>query len=162
MAAVTLDIDVEGLGIADGLTRFASLVQDFTPAWEKVGEDFKRTVNEQFTTEGGRGGTRWKPLAPSTIRQKGAGGSILVRTGALRSSVTGGPGYIKSISARRTTFGTSDRKAVFHQFGTSRMPARPIIVVTKEDKTRWRKEVQRWMVSVARSAGLLSYSGGGS
>lgn len=54
---------------------------------------------------------------------------ILIKTGQLfRSLSKGAPGSFESITAAGIQVGTFDRTAAFHQYGTSRMPARPILV----------------------------------
>jgi len=66
----------------------------------------------------------WPPLAQSTIDDKISGGypvpSPLLRTGAMQSTIRGeADGFVGIV-------GSTDPKAVYHEFGTSKMPPRPI------------------------------------
>ena len=81
---------------------------------------------EAFEKESEPGGTPWAPLAESTIRRKGHD-RILFETGDLMASfvAVGGPGNISEVSDHGSLFGTSVPYAIFHDQGTSRMPARP-------------------------------------
>lgn len=75
----------------------------------------------------------WARLAKSTIKKKGHD-QILVETGALRDSLVSvaGPGNVHEIMSRQMRFGTEVGYAMFHQYGTSRMPARPPVGMSEE------------------------------
>lgn len=75
----------------------------------------------------------WPALAESTIKRKGHD-RILVETGALRESLVqiGGPDNVHEAFEKGMVYGTSDAKALFHQFGTSRMPKRSPVGITDE------------------------------
>jgi phage gpG-like protein len=47
--------------------------------------------------------------------------------------------------------GTVVNFAIYHQKGTSKMPARPLIQLTDEDKKRWVKYIQKYLVKQARA-----------
>lgn len=94
----------------------------------------KNELEQAFLVGGhqsaGRGGQRWQPLSPkSEVAKRKAGfiGGILVRTGALSKSING------SLTGRTLKWSSNDPKVSFHQHGTRFMPARPIIVTTKQD-----------------------------
>jgi phage gpG-like protein len=75
------------------------------------------------------GGESWAELSPVTVSRKGHD-TILVETGKLRDSLTGGNAdSIREVleEGQTTTliFGSQDRTVGFHQYGTRRMPARP-------------------------------------
>jgi phage gpG-like protein len=63
----------------------------------------------------------WVSLAPETIARKMRGDSPLLETGELRASIEwnshGNQGFV----------GSDNDKAVWHEFGTSRIPARPFL-----------------------------------
>jgi len=142
-------------------SRFGEGVKDIRPALELIADDMRLMGKDLFNSQGGSGGSKWHPLAPSTLRRKPPGLPILVRSGALRESLTStGGDNITKISRNKLTFGTRDPKAGFHQHGTSRMPARPVLMITERDKKRWVKIMQRHLVGLARDAGFLSYRGG--
>src|ERR1700752_1742880 len=63
----------------------------------------------------------WPPLAASTLDRKGAD-TPLLETGELRDSI----GHTLE-SPKIGWVGTNDPKAAWHEFGTSRIPARPFL-----------------------------------
>ena len=68
----------------------------------------------------------WAPLAESTILEKEKLGyappdNPLLRTGELRESIT------HSIESNVLIFGSKDPLMVYHEFGTSKIPMRPVI-----------------------------------
>lgn len=142
-----------------GFSRFGENIQDLTPAWELIADDWYAMELDLFKSQGATGTEAWKPLAPSTLRRK-KGPSILNETGALQKSLTlTGGKNIKVVKKMELRLGTKDPKAKFHFYGTRRMPRRRPIQITENDKKRWIKLMQRHLVSVAREAGFLSYGG---
>lgn len=78
-------------------------------------------------------GSKWPALAAFTIAKKG-NDVPLVETGAMRASTLekGAPDHIEAVSHRGLLFGTSDEKAIYHQFGTRKIPQRAFIGMTTE------------------------------
>ena len=66
----------------------------------------------------------WAPLADSTEASKAAkgypAGAPLLASGAMRRDI----GHV--IEGHEAVIGSPDEKAVFHEFGTSKMPPRPV------------------------------------
>ena len=71
------------------------------------------------------GGTRWAPLAPSTIRRKGHA-TILVHTGGLAASL------FHDVSGMAVVYGAQSKLAVYHQFA-KRIPKREPVALTRQD-----------------------------
>lgn len=94
--------------------------------------DFAAATSLRFGMAVSPTGELWAELAPETIRRKGSD-RILVDTGALRASLVeiGGVNNISVVADRGSIYGTSDPKAIWHQFGTRRMPARPMVGTTE-------------------------------
>ena len=69
---------------------------------------------------------------------------LQVRTGALRDSLTtpGAAGGVEELDGGSLTLGTRLPYSMFHQLGTRRMPARPLIVLSDERSQRWTEIVQ--------------------
>ncbi len=71
----------------------------------------------------------WDPLAPSTIADKASKGyatpAPLRRTGELAESIKGEAEAV--LGGVRGVVGTNDPTALWHEMGTSRMPARPFL-----------------------------------
>src|SRR5208337_5085352 len=99
--------------------KFTSLSSTFMLehlALHAGGEEFiKRAKAAIGTYEYG-----WPPLAARTIERKGAD-TPLLETGAMRES-----GFYE---VRGTSFiaGFSDEKIVYHEYGTSHVPPRPVV-----------------------------------
>lgn len=107
------------LGLSD-LRNFWPLVVPIATGWWK----------QQFDSEGRYGSGGWSPLAPSTVLYKSLAGlrpQILQATGAMKQAASRPS---RQASARSLTLTIDDPKIGFHQTGTSRMPARPVILET--------------------------------
>lgn len=154
MAGFVLTFDVDGdTQVARGFSRFADNVKDLSDAFREIAKDFHESEERQFDTEGGYGAGGWAPLAPSTIESKARRGfpdRILVRTGQLRDSLMGrGPRAVEVVRPLELRVGTELDYARYHQRGTRRMPARPVIMLPEEQKTRMHKTIHRYLVKQA-------------
>lgn len=152
-----LTFDVDGdTQVMRGFSRFGEHVKDLSAAFREIAQDFHKGEAQQFQSAGGYGAGGWTPLAPSTIERKQRSGyplDILVRTGELRESLSGrGKGSIETIQPLEMHLGTSSHSAVFHQRGTSRMPARPVIMLPEEQKTRWHKIIHKFLVQAVKES----------
>lgn len=123
-----LEIELVGFNAAErNLRGFAATMLDLRPFWPLVVPLFVSWMGQQFGTEGGWGGDPWAPLADSTIAEKaahGGGTSILIDTGAMRRAASQ-PSRIATPSSLTLTI--TDPKIGYHQDGTDKMPARPVI-----------------------------------
>jgi len=109
------------------LKQLALFLSDLRSFWPKVVPLFIGWMRQQFDTQGGFGGQPWAPLAFSTTQRKAALGlrpQILQATGAMKDAASR-PG--RRATARSLTLTIEDPKVGFHQEGTDRMPARPLI-----------------------------------
>ena len=163
------------------LTAYGQDITDLSPAWEQVGNLLLSDFAVNFAQEGGYFGkgawAQWAPLKggdtvppTSTVRdriRKGYGGAhpILERTSQLRQSLTqrGTPGNIFDVRPMGLTVGTATPYARFHQFGTSKMPARLIVGVPSVRLGYGRGNtqsgsilniLQQYVMARARAAGL--------
>lgn len=120
--------------------RIGERSADPSPAWPRVGSYLSNTSYRQFVTKGSYYGTPWKPLKPDYAHwklQHGYGRTMLVLTGKLKASLVSRPMSVEEYRGKSAVFGTDNRLAVFHQYGTHRngkpvLPARPIVVVTSK------------------------------
>ena len=123
--------EVDGLRQADNsLRRFAAQVDDLRPFWAQLGRGLAETID-----------ARW-PLRR--------------RTGRLRRSLTWaghrlGRGGIFESSPDRLRFGTTIFYSRFHQHGTSRHAARPLIHV---DEAQHADQLDSWLRARAVMSGL--------
>jgi phage gpG-like protein len=105
----------------------------FTEAWkeiqaleiQRISQELRRRVQEQFLTEGQAYGQHWLERKRETRGSKNR--PILFQTGRLRQSFLEGPEHIEEAEGTALTFGSRVPYAIFHQLGTRRMPARPIL-----------------------------------
>jgi len=148
--------DINSDQVDKALANFQAALADQRPALQAIADDFRALLARQFATEGRAEGTPWPPrlsahrrgtgVSPLSTRQMrvprigGEGASLLlVRTGALRDSLieADAPDHVEEFDATSLTFGTRVPYALFHQFGTRRLPARPLIVLSGESAERW-------------------------
>lgn len=98
---------------------------DFRPAFEKMAEDFWKNEQERFDNEG----PGWKPLSPKYAlwKAKHAPGPIMVRTGALKASLTSGfaADSVFEVNPNSMTLGTDSDHAMYHQTGSIRVANHP-------------------------------------
>jgi hypothetical protein len=123
-----LRILVRGEDEADRqLRQFELLVSDLRPFWPMVVPLFIGWMREQFQTEGAFGGRPWERLSPeySLFKERvRPGKGILQFDGDLRRAASQ---PLRSATPTVLTLTIDDPKAEFHQEGTDRMPARPLV-----------------------------------
>lgn len=125
--------------------------RDLRPLWNMMGDAFRTNESRIFLEQG----PGWKPLSPAYAAWKTAHYGvlpILVRTGALRASLTSpnAPGSVNEMTPTTATFGTSNNHAMYHQTGNlntshyplgTHPPKRPPVVITDALKRQWRSRV---------------------
>ena len=132
---VSFRLDPGAAEIARGMEKWASLVEDFGPAWHAIEGLTRRHHARTFDSVGAATGTRRRPWARLTPKYEAwkarhfPGRPILVRTGALRRAmVDGGAGSATQRTTKSLVMGLRGEikdRAGWHQFGTRRMVARP-------------------------------------
>ncbi len=125
----------------EGVTRLkqrlnaqANSLLNLQPLWQLVGMYVqKQTIKERFDKEQAPDGTRWKPLSPARVKQrmrrhKTGQMKILQDVGELRRSVQyeAGQTYVR--------IGSNLIYARTHQFGRGKIPARPFLGVTPNER----------------------------
>lgn len=130
MTVPIIAITLPGLDpLVRGLSRMRVDIDDWRPFWTKYfAPFFYRMVQQDFLLEGGGSGASWAPLSPAYQQWKSArgfGNRILVRSGALKASLSGpaAAGAIFHANADSLEVGTSVPYALFHQLGTARRGA---------------------------------------
>lgn len=133
------------------LLRFSAYAGSPGPAFGRIADDAREQIAEQFATEGDRGSGGWAPLQESTIAAKAAAGldpHILEATKTLMESLTekGNEWHIEEITDDSLHLGSRDWVGVFHQQGTSRMPARKPVDFTELDRRSYIRTLQRYIL----------------
>ena len=104
----------------------------------------KKDIRRAFQSRGYR---TWQPLAESTIRQKtrqGYPSTPLVRTGRYQRATES----LRGLRVRRNVLELDSPipYAVYHEFGTRRMPARPVFsLVTRRLERELPRLFDRWV-----------------
>lgn len=167
-----LDIGVIGAAETEAvLDGFASRAADLEPVIAAIHRRFMAIEAARFDAEG----PGWAPLAPSTLaekRRKGLSEKILEATGQMRDSFTDpdARGHVFNVTAGpdRTTIemGSDYRSpnqagkwagtalAAFHQEGTSRMPARPVITDVDARAAEWAALLSGWLTGLVADRNL--------
>ena len=139
---IKISLDPGGVIFHRRFTRFVSDLTDLSPAFEEMADAFGEWEQQVFATRGGSAGAPWKPRKAPT-----GGWPLLVRTGALRASLTGPS--VRQITPRRMVLGTNDPKAGFHQTGTRKMVARPLVRLTAANKAQWTRIIHAYLLKSA-------------
>lgn len=109
------------------LAELQVYLRDLRPFWPLLVPLFIGWMGAQFATEGGWGGQAWAPLSPAYAAYKSRvypGRSILIREGGLRRAASEPR---RTVTPRTLTLTIDDPVAGYHQDGTDKMPARPLI-----------------------------------
>lgn len=140
-----MSIKMETTGLHSTKTRVKSMsnrAKDLRPVWPKVGSYLSQSNRKQFTSKGAYYGKPWKPLEPEYALWKlrhGYGRRMLVQRGDMKLSFTSRPMSVERYYKQSAVFGSNNRLAVFHQYGTRRngrraIPARPMMKATRKVK----------------------------
>lgn len=149
--AVSITFDFYGDAQLDRtLDRWATNVDDVTPAWNVIADDFARIEREQFASEGRRSSGGWSPLSPAYARWKAAhypGKPILQREGDLIRSLTERPFGVEVILPGYMAIGSDVDYGRYHQRGAGNLPQRRPIELRESDRVKWVKIIQRFIVT---------------
>lgn len=128
--------------------------RDMSPILNEIGSEWVDIIEEQFSTEGVRSGSKWDELKPATISRRRSAHPILVDSGDMLIEMTG-PDNI-DVSDDELTMRlpeTVGARAEAHQFGfhneltDTDIPARPMVDFTDFDRERFEKMLQDYLVN---------------
>lgn len=143
------------------LSRFARGIADWSGFFSALAEWFKAQMVKRFETEGAWGGAKWAPVDPDYARRKAAQGyghKVGTRTGALRSSMTGGGGYSEHITATKADYGMSETSKA-KPYGSHFDEKRTVIHVDERQGRETQKLAHQW--AVAEWRGSMGVGGAG-
>lgn len=133
--------------------------------WKMVRSEFQKVVSEQFAAEGRGQSGKWKRLKPSyaAVKLKRWGSQpILQASGRGYKALTSSNGdSIFEEQPQEATFGTSLAYMGFHQKGTSKMAARPVIDFTDEQRARVFAPISKKLEQLIDNAKLRDLQGFG-
>ena len=92
-------------------------------------DEGSKILQEEAKRELGTYQPGWPRLKPATIARKSTGDSPLLETGELRDSIQ------REVQQHVAYIGSNNKKALFHEFGTSRIPPRPFLGTAAALKT---------------------------
>jgi phage gpG-like protein len=147
--------------VEKALAAFQESLADQQPALAAIADDLREMIARQFASEGRAEGAPWAKLAPSTLRRRRASTPILYETGALLRSLgePGAAGHVEELEGYSLTLGSRLPYALYHQTGTRRMPARPIIVLSGARSERWTEIVRREIEQKTLLLGVVQLEG---
>lgn len=126
--------------LAQRLTRWGVAIEDNRPAFERMIPRLRQGEAQIFNSQGAAIGHPWPKAAEPDRKLNPA---LLVATGALRRSLEGKTSEsVQHATATELQFSTLVPYAGFHQHGTSRVPARPMIGMTDEVRRAMAHAVQ--------------------
>ena len=126
---VGVDVSVpEAAAFSARMTHWGEALANPRPAFEQMSRKLNESQAQIFDTNGAALGHPWAQAAEP---ERKTTSQLLVATGALRRSLTGRTSdSVDVATSTEFRFSTRVPYAPFHQFGTSKMPARPFIGVT--------------------------------
>lgn len=119
----------------------------------EIAKDFATAEGTVFRNQGRTAGfEKWAPLNPDYAARKkaeGYGSKILIRTGALKSSLTNtsDPGFFIKSTPRSMEIGTRAPYAKFLHNGAEYMPPRSPIRIGARRKKKWGNMILRHLVN---------------
>ena len=133
---------------------------DLRPVFKVIGEGYRKEVKAVFDRQQPRSkGLAWQPLSDKYAVQKEKkypGAPILVRTGALKDSMTrrGVRGNIAIITKTNAVFGSSLFYGRFLDEGTVRMPARNFSEPSDRRRMIWLDQIERDVIKQLEDDGI--------
>lgn len=107
--------------------KITDRLRDLRAPLTAAGNHVEAKLERQFATETDPDGDPWEALNPATAKQK-KGGSILVKTGALRDS------FMFTVNGKTLEVGSSSPVFRVHNEGILPMPERRILGLNADDK----------------------------
>ena len=131
------------------LARFDANVDDMTPAWEAMADEFAAIERRQFATQGRYASGGWAPLSPRYAAWKARhypGKPILQREGDLVESLTRRPFGIEVITPDTMVVGSDVEYGRYHQHGDG-LPRRRPVELRESDRRKLTKIAHRYLVT---------------
>lgn len=118
---IEIEIDYDGAKVMQRLEAISLRSKNFRPLFEYARLQLQLANASNFSAGGLPSGKKWKP------EEEVDAYPLMRETGSLFRSLTNLFGPPNRIEATSAEFGTKVEYAKFHQYGTTKMPARKII-----------------------------------
>ena len=147
---ITIEVDVKADDVLELLENIKDRADDMRPVfkWAKTQLELANAWN--FMANGLPSGKPWQPLDKEYGAWKSAhfaGAGTMVRSGNLFRSLTSlTDSTANTITKTSATFGTSVEYAKFHQYGTTKMPARKIVFTPRDFPRDLGVEIAKYLV----------------
>lgn len=127
--AATIRIDDQAL--LEFLGGLRHKIDDMTPVMDSIGTEMETRVSNRFETQTDPMGVAWSPWAESTKASypEDGNGRLLDRYGDMLASLN------HQADESSVTYGFGMTYAVYHEFGTKRMPQRGLLTADPESGT---------------------------
>lgn len=124
-----LIVNDEIAGLHSRLARIGRRLGDTAPVMAAIGSLLEGSTRQRFADETAPDGNGWAALLPASQAGKERNrGKILTEFGDLMRSITHHAG------AAAVVIGTDRHYGRYHQSGTGKMPARPFLGLSAEDR----------------------------
>jgi len=147
---ITIEVDVKADDVLELLDDMKDRAGDMRPVFRWAKTQLELANSQNFAANGLPSGKPWKPLDKDYGAWKSAnfpGAGTMVRSGNLFRSLTNlTDSTANTITKTSATFGTSVEYAKFHQYGTTKMPARKIVFTPREFPRELGTEIAKYLV----------------
>ena len=108
LIAFKVEVDPSPAAIARAYRGIGKEFSDWRPAWQKLVPQLQKGIRQNFATQGGALGSRWKPNDPAyDVRPKKQGKAQLVLTGEMMQAFTGRQ-TVQEMGKGRLVFGSDE------------------------------------------------------
>jgi len=117
-------IEIQDREVQELLKRLLDATGDLTPALDAIGQQMESRISARFETETDPSGAPWAPWAPATVKSYPKGGNrrLLDRFGDMLLSLN------HQVEDGSVLIGFGQPYAIFHEFGTRKMPRRGLLM----------------------------------
>ncbi|MDP2783294.1 MAG: phage virion morphogenesis protein [Sulfurimicrobium sp.] len=119
-----ITIEVNSQSVMDALNQLLRHGQDMRPVMDAIGQRMEERVSARFETKTDPNGQAWAPWKPSTRKSypRLGNGTLLDRYGDMLGSLN------HHANATSVTVGFGKPYALFHEYGTSKMKRRGLLM----------------------------------
>jgi phage virion morphogenesis protein len=120
----TITVEIDSRSVMDALSQLLRKSQDMRPVMDAIGQRMEERVSGRFETKTDPNGHPWAPWKPATVKRypKDGNGTLLDRYGDMLGSLN------HHADANSVTVGFGKPYALFHEYGTSKMERRGLLM----------------------------------